>query len=97
MEISLERIAEVEDPYRSFVDSIKNKETLRKYDRRLDYFLKLVPSSLYLEHLGKLSLTKDTHLGRRLTISIQKKYPNIQIEMLQDFLLMRESYVTEER
>ena len=54
MEISLESIAEVEDPYCTFVDSIKNKKTLRKYDRRLDYFLKLIPSLLYLEHLEKL-------------------------------------------
>jgi len=51
MEISLKNIAEVEDPYHAFVDSIKNSETLRKYDRRLEHFLKLVPNSLYLEHL----------------------------------------------
>ena len=53
MGISLESIAEVEDPYHAFVDSIKNKETLRKYDHRLCDFLKLVPSSLYQEHLGE--------------------------------------------
>ena len=53
MEITLESIEEVEDPYHAFVDSIKNSETLRKYDHRLYDFLKLVPSSLYQEHIGK--------------------------------------------
>ena len=53
MEIPLESIEEVEDPYHAFVDSIKNSETLRKYDHRLQDFLRLVPDSLYLEYLGK--------------------------------------------
>jgi len=54
MEITRESIAEVDDPYHAFVDSIKNKETLRKYDRRLEDFLNLVSSSIYEKHLSEL-------------------------------------------
>jgi len=49
MEISLKSIEEVEDPYHAFVDSIKNSETLRKYNNHLHDFLKLVPTSVYLD------------------------------------------------
>jgi len=54
MQITIESIQEVEDPYHAFVDSVKNKETLRKYITHLDRFLKLVPTSVYLKHLGEL-------------------------------------------
>jgi hypothetical protein len=53
MQITIESIQEVEDPYHAFVDSVKSKETLRKYIIHLDRFLKLVPTSVYLEHLGE--------------------------------------------
>lgn len=53
MEISLESINEVEDPYQAFLDSIKNKETLRKYRNHLHRFLKLVPNEIYQNVLGK--------------------------------------------
>ena len=47
MELSMDNIKSVTDPYQAFVDSVKNSETLRKYDRNLYYFLKLVPNSIY--------------------------------------------------
>ena len=54
MEITIQSIREVEDPYHAFVDSVKNKETLRKYITHLDRFLKLAPTSVHLKHLGEL-------------------------------------------
>lgn len=39
MKLSLNDIKSITDPYQAFVDSIKNKETLRKYDRKLFEFL----------------------------------------------------------
>jgi len=53
MELTIENIPEVEDPYYAFVDSIKNKETFRKYKPHLYKFLKLVPNSIYSENLEK--------------------------------------------
>jgi len=54
MELTIESIHEVEDPYQTFVDSIKNKETFRKYKPHLYRFLKLVPNSIYSENLGEI-------------------------------------------
>jgi len=54
MELSMDDIRSVTDPYQAFVDSIKNSETLRKYDRNLYHFLKLVPNSLYRDTLEKI-------------------------------------------
>ena len=48
---SLDSIAD--DHYHVFIDSIKNKETLRKYDHRLHDFLKLIQNSLCIDHLGE--------------------------------------------
>jgi hypothetical protein len=53
VKLTLENIQDVEDPYNAFVDSTKNSETLRKYDKRLYSFLNLIPTSVYLDHLGK--------------------------------------------
>lgn len=53
MEISMESINEVEDPYQSFVDSIKNIETFKRYKNNLYRFLKLIPSQIYRDILAK--------------------------------------------
>ncbi len=53
MEIKMDAIRLVEDPHTAFVNSIKNSETLRKYNHRLYNFLQLVPNSIYQEHLGE--------------------------------------------
>ena len=52
MQISLESINEVEDPYQAFVDSIKSPDTFRKYRNHLHRFLKLIPSQIYLDMNG---------------------------------------------
>jgi len=77
MEISLESIAEVEDPYHAFVDSIKNPETLRKYDRSLEYFLKLVPSSLYIEHLGESPSDDSKELLSKYFVRLSENNPKL--------------------
>jgi len=56
MERTLESIVEVDDPYQAFTDSIKNSEIFRKYNNQLCDFLNLVPTSVYLEHLGFFEL-----------------------------------------
>lgn len=40
------------EAYQNFLDSIRDKGTLRKYDGYLKYFLELIPSKMYKEYLG---------------------------------------------
>ncbi|MCA9820459.1 MAG: hypothetical protein KC440_06890 [Nitrosarchaeum sp.] len=48
MQISLESIQEVEDPYQAFVDSIKSPDTFRKYRNHLHRFLNLIPNKVII-------------------------------------------------
>ena len=45
--LSVENIAQREDPYQLFLDYFKNKETRRKYSNFLQNFLILIPSKIY--------------------------------------------------
>ena len=54
MEITLEKINERSDSYQLFLDSIKNKETSRRYRNLLQSFLKLIPDKIYQEILGEI-------------------------------------------
>ena len=47
----MEIINEIEDPYRAFVDSIKNIETFKRYKNNLHRFLKLTPFQIYSDIL----------------------------------------------
>ncbi|MCJ8306293.1 MAG: site-specific integrase [Nitrosopumilus sp.] len=53
MELTIENIQEIEDPYNAFVNSVRNTETLRKYKNQLHVFLKLIPGKIYEDVLGK--------------------------------------------
>ena len=86
MKISLESIEEIEDPYRAFVDSIKNKETLRKYDRKLEHFLKLVPSSLYLEHLGESPRNESKETLSKYFVRLAEKNPKLSQNIITAFI-----------
>ncbi len=45
--LSIENIAQREDPYQLFLDYFKNNETRRKYAKTLQRFLKLIPPQIY--------------------------------------------------
>ena len=47
MKISFENIDQQNDPFQLFIDSIKNDETKRKYQKVLNRFLKLIPNQIY--------------------------------------------------
>ncbi len=40
------------DAYQNFVDSIRDKETFRKYNSYLNHFLQLIPNNMYKKYLG---------------------------------------------
>lgn len=48
--LSIEFIQETEDPYQSFLDSLRNKDVKRKYPRALDRFLRLIPLQLFSDN-----------------------------------------------
>ena len=53
VELTIENIQEI-DPYNAFVNSVRNPETLRKYQNQLHTFLKLIPGKIYADLLGKM-------------------------------------------
>jgi hypothetical protein len=68
MQISIESVEKREDPYQIFIDSIKNKETRRRYKNYLLTFLKLVPDKFYKERGIEISKGQDVS-----TFAIRKK------------------------
>ena len=54
VELTIENIHEIEDPYNAFVNSVRNPETLRKYQNQLRVFLKLISGKIYADVLGKI-------------------------------------------
>ncbi|MGI0087326.1 MAG: hypothetical protein ACREBI_05140 [Nitrosotalea sp.] len=49
MQISLEDVQNEADPYRFFLDSLKAKDTYRKYKSSLEHFLVAIPTSVFEE------------------------------------------------
>ena len=71
MEIKLEDIEG--DAYQNFKDSVRNKETLRKYDSYLNYFLDLIPNPMFKQLLEKEPVSRSTaHLAGAFTEIAQK-------------------------
>ena len=44
--------SEHDEAYQNFVDSVRDSETLRKYNGYLKHFLELIPNKMYKEYLG---------------------------------------------
>ena len=86
MELTLESIQKVDDPYQTFVDSIKNSETLRKYDNRLCDFPKLVPTSVYLEHLGIPPDNNSKETLSTLFVKLSEKDPKLSQNIIAAFI-----------
>jgi len=71
MEIKLEDIEG--DAYQNFKDSVRNKETLRKYDSYLKYFLELIPNPMFKQILDHEPVSRSTaHLASAFTEIAQK-------------------------
>ena len=44
--------SEHDEAYQNFVDSVRDSQTLRKYNGYLKYFLELIPDKMYKQYLG---------------------------------------------
>ncbi len=73
MEISLESIQEVEDPYQAFVDSIKNSGTFSRYRNNLHRFLKLIPNQVCLDTLNKIPEDDSIEEFSKLFVELGQK------------------------
>jgi len=50
--VKLTVASEHDEAYQNFVDSVRDSETLRKYNGYLKHFLELIPNKMYKEYLG---------------------------------------------
>jgi len=86
VELTLESIQKVDDPYQTFVDSIKNKETFRKYNSHLYGFLKLVPNSIYSEKLGETPFDDSIETLSNFFVHLAEKDPKIARNVITAFI-----------
>ena len=82
VELTIENIHEIGDPYNAFVNSVRNSETLRKYQNQLHVFLKLIPDKIYADVLGKTP-GNDTleHLSALFDVHCQLQYQSNGVEI----------------
>ncbi len=86
MEISLEEIQKTVDPYQVFLDSLRAKDTYRKYKSLLGSFLKLIPSKIYEEALGKSPMCQDVGTLAKHFVDLAKKNPDLATRIILAFV-----------
>ena len=88
MKITIDEINERNVPYQLFLDSIKSKETLRKYKKDLQSFLKIVPVKLYRDHLGKAPRNREPSTLANIFVKLSKKDPELAANVIATFTKM---------
>lgn len=86
MEITLEKINSRADPYQLFLDSIKNKETSRRYKNLLYTFLKLIPNQIYQDVLGKMPHDRERETLARFFVDIARKDSSIAANIIAAYI-----------
>ena len=86
MKITIDQINERNVPYQLFLDSIKSKETLRKYKKDLQSFLKIVPVKLYKNHLGKAPRNREPSTLANIFVKLSKKDPELAANVIATFI-----------
>ena len=86
MQISLESIQDVEDPYQAFVDSVKSPDTFRKYKNHLHRFLKLVPNQICLDILNKEPENDSIEQLSKFFVDLGQKDPKIIQNIIAAFI-----------
>lgn len=86
MEITLDKIYKQDDPYQAFLDSIKNKGTLRKYKNNLYRFLKSVPNPIYEKHLGRCPESDQIEVLARSFVDLAKGDPHLAQNIIATFI-----------
>jgi len=86
MELELDEIRNNSDPYQAFLDSLKSKDTARKYKNALNTFLKLVPTKIYDEELGKTPESRDPKTLAKFFVELTKKNPDLVTKVIIQFV-----------
>lgn len=86
LKITIDEINERNVPYQLFLDSIKSKETLRKYKKSLQSFLKIIPVKLYKDHLGKVPRNKEPSTLANIFVKLSKKDPELAANIIATFI-----------
>jgi hypothetical protein len=86
MEITLEKINIRADPYQLFLDSIKNKETARRYKNLLYTFLKLIPNQIYQDVLGEIPQDRERETLVKFFVEIARKDSDVASNIIAAFI-----------
>ena len=86
MEISLENINSHNEPYQLFLDGIRSPQTARKYKNALFTFLKLIPSQIYQEYLGKIPKQKTPEELSEFFVELAKREPRTVANIIAAFI-----------
>lgn len=86
MEITVEKINERNDPYQLFLDSIKNKNTARRYKNLLQSFLKLIPDQMYQDTLNKIPENRERQTLTRFFVDLAKKDSEIASNIIAAYI-----------
>ena len=86
MEITLEKINERSDPYQLFLDSIKNKETARRYKNLLQSFLKLIPDQVYQEVLESTPENREKETLAKFFVNLARKDPELASNIIAAYI-----------
>ena len=86
MEITLEKINERSDPYQLFLDSIKNKDTARRYKNLLQTFLKLIPDQIYQDTLGNTPDNRERDTLAEFFVNLTRKNPDLSSNIIAAYI-----------
>ncbi|MDH3825327.1 MAG: site-specific integrase [Nitrosopumilus sp.] len=86
MEITLEKINERSEPYQLFLDSVKSKETLRRYRNLLQSFLKLIPNQIYQDNLGEIPEDKEHATLAEFFVRLTRKNPDLASDIIAAYI-----------
>jgi hypothetical protein len=86
LEITIEKINVRNNPYQLFLDSIKNKETCRRYKNLLYTFLKLIPSKIFQDVLGKTPKDRKVETLVEFFVELARKDPNMASNIIAAYI-----------
>lgn len=86
MKINIDDIHKRNDPYQLFLDNIKNKETSRKYQSYLSYFLRSIPDEIYQKTLGKTPQDQERKTLATLFVELSKKDTDLATDVIATYI-----------
>ncbi len=82
----MEKINIRNNPYQLFLDSIKNKDTARRYKNLLYAFLKLIPNQIYQDALGKIPKDKEMETLAKFFVEVARKDPDLVTNIIAAYI-----------